>query len=107
MKFLDDNPVLGNIVLALVFGLGMLGVTLKVFSGHQQLWLYVGFSFLLIGVVFVAGTAHDRRRDAEEMEGVEIQEPIPEKKKDRIPRRQRHRDPNRQLKYANYANMWH
>ncbi len=55
---LDTNPVLGNIVLALIFGGGLLIFTLFVFAGHPQFWMFMGFSVMGMIVIFIAGTAH-------------------------------------------------
>ncbi len=56
-------PVLGNIVLALFFGGGLLIFTLFVFNGHPQFLLFVWLSFCTMAVVFFAGMTHDNDND--------------------------------------------
>ncbi len=59
---LNRNPVLGNIVLALIFGGGLLIFTLFVFAGQPQFWMFMGFSVMGMIVIFAAGAAHDQDR---------------------------------------------
>ncbi len=54
--------MIGNLVLALIFGGGLLVLTLFVFAGHPQLWLFIGFSLMAMVVVFTAGIVYDQDR---------------------------------------------
>ncbi len=86
LRTLDNNPLFGNLVLGLVFGGVLLAITLIVFNGHPQIWLYVGLSIFAMVVIFLASTAHDRDKKRQAQLEQKARR-VPQKK--RLRRRQR------------------
>lgn len=68
----DRNPLLGNLLLALIFGGILFAITFKFFEGHPQMMLYLGLSAFGMIVFFFAGAAHDRDQQRPEPRGQKI-----------------------------------
>jgi len=62
---MDNKPKLGNLVLALIFGGIMIGVTLFIFKGSPQLSLFLGICSIGMVGIFFAGSAYDKAKDQE------------------------------------------
>ncbi len=93
LRTLDNNPLFGNLVLGLIFGGALLAITLIVFNGHPQIWLYVGLSLFATAMIFLAATAHDRDKKRQAQL---------EQKAKRVPKKSRRRRSQRrsQIEYV-------
>ena len=59
--YLHNNKLVGNLVLAFIFGGGLLLLTLFAFDlNDPKIWMGISFSVIATIVLFIAGSAHDR-----------------------------------------------
>ncbi|RMH74257.1 MAG: hypothetical protein D6675_00050 [Gemmatimonadetes bacterium] len=96
IRTFERNPVLGNLVLAFIFGGVMLVVTLLVFNGHPQMMLYAGICGAGMLGIFFAATAYDRDHQPDTLNHPYLAQRQPKK------RRQSRAYPGAKARPANY-----